>query len=111
MELILSSLYIVETMKILRISLQPTTRSVMRQLVLINLVIIMMDLGLLTVEYAGLFLIETITKSVCYSIKLKLEFAILGRLVKFVRNDHGRFVDDDEKVRHDPSVSFPTQLS
>lgn len=65
----------------------------MHQLVLINIAIIIMDMGLLGMEYASLFLLETITKSVFYSIKLKLEFAILSRLVKFVASDQAEFVD------------------
>jgi hypothetical protein len=56
----------------------------MQQLVFINIVIILMDAALLGIEYASLYLLETVTKGVCYSIKLKLEFAILSRLVKFV---------------------------
>jgi len=61
----------------------------MRQLVFINIVIIIMDTALLSIEYASLYLLETVAKGVCYSIKLKLEFAILSRLVKFVEGaDH-----------------------
>ena len=83
-EVILSAIYIIETAKILRSSLQPGTRKTMQQLILINAVIIIMDLGLLGLEAASLYILETLTKGVIYSIKLKLEFAILGKLVKFV---------------------------
>nr|POF03020.1 hypothetical protein CFP56_70023 [Quercus suber] len=83
-ETILSSIYIYETFKILRTSLQPRTRTTMKQLIVINAVIICMDLGLLGLECASLYILETLLKSVIYSIKLKLEFAILGKLVKFV---------------------------
>jgi hypothetical protein len=55
-------------------------------LVTINIVIILLDIGLLSIEYASLLILETILKGVFYSIKLKLEFAILGRLVSFVRS-------------------------
>jgi hypothetical protein len=83
-EVILSSIYIVETIRILRVSLQDQIRRLMQQLVFINIVIILMDTALLSIEYASLYLFETVIKGVCYSIKLKLEFAILSRLVKFV---------------------------
>ena len=83
-EAILSSAYIVETLAVLRTSLRTETRSIMRQLVVINVAIILMDVGLLGIEYASLFLLETILKGFIYSIKLKMEFAILSRLVKFV---------------------------
>jgi hypothetical protein len=52
--------------------------------VFINIAIIIMDMALLGMECASLYLLETVAKGVCYSIKLKLEFAILSRLVKFV---------------------------
>ena len=83
-EVILSSIYIVETAKILRSSLQPGTRKTMQQLLLINAIIIVMDMALLGLEAASLYILETLFKGVIYSIKLKLEFAILGKLVKFV---------------------------
>ena len=82
-EIILSSIYIVETIKILRTSLQPNTKRTMYQLITINVVIIVMDLGLLGIECASLYILETLVKGVIYSIKLKLEFAILGKLVHF----------------------------
>lgn len=83
-EVILSSIYVVETFRILRTSLQPDTRTTMRQLLAINAVIIAMDLGLLGLEAASYYILETMLKGVVYSIKLKLEFAILGKLVHFV---------------------------
>ncbi|WPG99046.1 Hypothetical protein R9X50_00185100 [Acrodontium crateriforme] len=83
-EVTLSSIYIVETVKILRVSMQPGTRRTMKQLIIINVVIIVADLGLLGLEGASLYILETLLKGVIYSIKLKLEFAILGKLVKFV---------------------------
>ncbi|KAM0721593.1 hypothetical protein Q7P37_002518 [Cladosporium fusiforme] len=82
-EIILSSIYIYETVKLLRLSLQPNTKRTMYQLITINVVIIVMDLGLLGIECASLYILETLVKGVIYSIKLKLEFAILGKLVRF----------------------------
>ncbi|KAI3400727.1 hypothetical protein diail_1936 [Diaporthe ilicicola] len=96
-EVVLSSIYVVETFRILRTSLQPDTRTTMRQLLAINAVIIAMDLGLLGLEAASFYILETMLKGVVYSIKLKLEFAILGKLVSFVgggqRPGGGGFVD------------------
>jgi hypothetical protein len=37
-----------------------------------------MDIALLGVEFANLYIIEVTFKGVVYSIKLKLEFAVLG---------------------------------
>lgn len=83
-EVILSTIYIVETVKILRTSLKSHTRKIMKQLIIINVVIIVMDLALLGLECASLYILETLLKGVIYSIKLKLEFAILSKLVNFV---------------------------
>lgn len=65
----------------------------MHQLLLINVIVIIMDIGLLGMEYASQFLLQAITKGVLYSIKLKLELAILSRLVKFVRGNSAEFVE------------------
>lgn len=101
-EVILSSIYIVETARILRSSLQPGTRKTMQQLIVINAIIILMDLGLLSLEAASLYILETLTKGVLYSIKLKLEFAILGKLVKFVGGSRA------DSIARQGSVGFVT---
>ncbi|KAF1963997.1 hypothetical protein BU23DRAFT_84076 [Bimuria novae-zelandiae CBS 107.79] len=101
-ELILSLIYIKETLRIIKLSKSaqgdimsiadetelkhPFARKVMYQLLAINSVIIAMDVALLAVEFANLYLIETTLKGVVYSIKLKLEFAVLGKLVQIVRS-------------------------
>lgn len=104
-ELILSVIYIREAIRLLKLceTIQDDVRSLddggvhghlrnanvrktMYQLLAINVIIIVMDLALLSVEFANLYLIETTLKGVVYSIKLKLEFAVLGRLVQFVRD-------------------------
>lgn len=104
-ELILSVIYIREAVRLLKLSetvqddarsfddgvghghpRNASVRKTMYQLLAINVIIILMDLALLGVEFANLYLIETTLKGVVYSIKLKLEFAVLGRLVQFVRD-------------------------
>ncbi|KAH7072619.1 hypothetical protein BKA63DRAFT_47269 [Paraphoma chrysanthemicola] len=104
-EVILSAIYIREAVRLLKLSetaqddvqsfddgsghghLRNTNvRKTMYQLLAINVIIIVMDLALLGVEFANLYLIETTLKGVVYSVKLKLEFAVLGKLVQFVRN-------------------------
>lgn len=86
-EFILSSLYIWETVKMLRLSPEKGSRKIMYQLLSINCIFIMMDVGLLTIAYADLYEYETTFKGAIYSIKLKLEFAVLGKLVHLV-NSH-----------------------
>jgi len=99
-ELILSVIYIRETIRLLRLGesvsddvnsfddgtlRNASVRKTMYQILAINVIIILMDAALLATEYANLYLIETTLKGVVYSIKLKLEFAVLGKLVQIVR--------------------------
>lgn len=83
-ELLLSTLYIIEAIKLLRLSSERGNRKLMLQLLSINLIFIVMDMGLLGAAYASLYAIETTLKATIYSIKLKLEFAVLGKLVRLV---------------------------
>lgn len=85
-EFLISGLYIWETIRMLRLDPDRGKRKIMYQLVAINLIIIVMDLGLLVVEYMNKYIMETMLKGVIYSIKLKLEFAVLGKLVYLVHN-------------------------
>jgi hypothetical protein len=106
-ELVLSAIYIKETVRLLRLSESVEkqgeldgasiidhdnlhsrgVKKTMYQLIAINAIIIAMDIVLLGVEFANLYLIETTLKGVVYSIKLKLEFAVLGKLVQLVRTN------------------------
>lgn len=83
-EVIISTLYIWEAVKLLRLTRESGNRKITYQLLGINLLFIMMDLGLLGAIYAGFYAIETTLKAAIYSIKLKLEFAVLGKLVHLV---------------------------
>lgn len=83
-ETILSAIYIVQAAKLLRNSMRDDAKKFLIQLVGINVLIIMMDLGILGTEAASLYLYETVLKGTIYSIKLKLEFAVLGKLIHFV---------------------------
>ncbi|KAI1936962.1 hypothetical protein LOZ12_005253 [Ophidiomyces ophidiicola] len=85
-ELLLSTLYIVEAVKILRSSSDKGSRRIIYQLLGINFIFILMDIGLLTAAYANFYVIETTLKAMIYSVKLKLEFAVLGKLVRIVHS-------------------------
>lgn len=83
-EFFISYLYVREALRLLSTSLQERTRKIMLQLFAINVIIVLLDVALLVVEYRNLYIIETTLKGVVYSIKMKLEFAVLGKLVQFV---------------------------
>jgi hypothetical protein len=91
-ETILSSIYIAETVILLRTSMQVgerRQRQTMQHLIAINMIIISMDLVLLGVEAASLYILQILLKGLVYSIKLKLEFAILSKLVSIVPRPAG----------------------
>jgi hypothetical protein len=83
-ELVISGLYILATTKFLRVT--AITRrdghmDVMRHLIGVSILIIILDITILAFEYANLYSLQTSYKALAYSVKLKLEFSILNRLV------------------------------
>ena len=82
---------------------------------MINIVIILMDLALLGLEFANLYILEATVKGVVYSVKLKLEFAVLGKLVSFVtggataaiRNHSGGFAGKKHGSGFEQIAEFP----
>ena len=61
------------------------TKQVLVHLVFANILVIALDIALLGVQYAGLFYLQGAFKPCVYGVKLKVEFAILNRLVETVR--------------------------
>ncbi|KAH7146153.1 hypothetical protein EDB81DRAFT_607800, partial [Dactylonectria macrodidyma] len=60
-------------------------RKIVAQLVALFLVNLLLDSVLVTLEYTDNFDLETASKPLIYSIKLKVEFIILNRLLTFIR--------------------------
>ena len=63
-------------------------------------VVILRDLVLLGVEYAGLYSIRVPLKSAVRSVKLKLEFPTPGRLVELVRPAGREYLNNIPADRH-----------
>lgn len=80
-EFIISGVYVYSTIRLLKPVYHGRTRKVMTQLIWINLIIIGMDVCLLAMEYSNIYEIEATLKAMVYSIKLKLEFAVLNQLM------------------------------
>jgi hypothetical protein len=83
-EFIISGLYLWETKRLLQPGAtfqKKRTRQVMLHLIIVNIVIILMDITLLCTEYADLYEIQITFKGTLYSIKLRLEFAVLNSLM------------------------------
>ncbi|KAH7303529.1 hypothetical protein B0I35DRAFT_472265 [Stachybotrys elegans] len=89
-ESLISTFYIVETIRTLKPILvikMPKERKIIKYLITINVFAILLDISLLVTQYTGNFQIQTTYKPVVYSIKLKMEFAILNRLLRLVQNN------------------------
>ena len=84
-ESIISTIYIVYTVKLLGSIYHSRTRVVMYQLILINSICLGMDVVLICLEYTNNYVGETSMKPMLYAIKLKLELAVLNQLVGLTR--------------------------
>ncbi|KAJ5924149.1 hypothetical protein N7466_008336 [Penicillium verhagenii] len=87
-EMCISSIYIWETIQLIRLSPKEDKRrhKILYELIAINVAAICMDISLLVLEYLGFYYTQVIFKATVYSVKLKLEFAVLGMLVSIVRS-------------------------
>lgn len=84
-EFIISGLYVWRTITFLKFVSKKSTRSVIWQLLIINIIIIAMDIVLLFLQYKQWRIYQQSTKAFIYSVKLKLELNILSKLVDLVR--------------------------
>jgi hypothetical protein len=98
-ELILSGLYVWKTLDIIHVTSNAATAGtvnrkkrtsrIMWQLFSINVLIVIMDVALLVIEYQDRHVFQQALKGVIYSVKLKMEFAILSKLVALTSRDGG----------------------
>lgn len=84
-ECLISGFYIVETIKLIRLypSQDKLRTWIIYQLLALNLAAILMDAMLLVLQFEDMYHIQVVLKATVYSVKLKLEFAVLGRLVLY----------------------------
>jgi hypothetical protein len=69
------------------------SRSILNQLLAVNLIVILQDMSLLVLQLVNLHELQVSLKPAIYSFKLKLEFAVLGQLICLVSgpgNDRSR---------------------
>lgn len=97
-EITISALYIIHTLRVLGPEGQirgSARRKTMAHLVYVNAAIVLLDITILTLEYKGLYDIQTAYKAFVYSVKLKLEFSILNKLVDLTtRGERGGAGDE-----------------
>ncbi|PVI04940.1 hypothetical protein DM02DRAFT_134174 [Periconia macrospinosa] len=101
-EAIISGVYVQETIRMLRSegSIRASAKKVMTHLIMVNVLIVLLDISMLAFEFAGLYSFQVSYKAAVYSIKLKMEFAILNRLVAMVQ---GRL--QDSSINNNPRAS------
>ncbi|KAF7596920.1 hypothetical protein BBP40_011965 [Aspergillus hancockii] len=84
-ELLLSGIYLWETAKMLYVYPDQPHRRILTQLLAISVIILILDVAVVGIEYAGFYALQVMFKPVAYSTKFKLEYAILGRLVQIAQ--------------------------
>lgn len=80
-ELLISGIYLWETAKMLRLHPGPLHYKILSQFLVINIFIIILDVAVVGIQFAGYYALQVTFKPVAYSLKFKLEYAILGRLI------------------------------
>lgn len=110
-EFVISGIYIFETVKLLQLMPDKDQRRtrIMYELLAINFVIILLDVALLVVEYIGFYSLQTTLKPMVYSIKLKLEFGVLGKLVSLVHTS--RSAPTSAEQEEYPQFVDPSQFT
>ncbi|KAE8135195.1 hypothetical protein BDV38DRAFT_143842 [Aspergillus pseudotamarii] len=110
-EILISCIYIWETINLLRLrpDKDPTRKKIMYELITINVIIVLLDVALLVLEYVGFYALQTTLKAAVYSVKLKLEFAVLRKLVLLVNTRPS----DTSSTDHEEYPNFvnPEQLT
>ncbi|KAJ5104207.1 hypothetical protein N7532_004736 [Penicillium argentinense] len=87
-ELIISGIYVWETVKLLKLRPEGRPNGILHQLLIINIIILGLDVAVVVINYVGYYAVQVMFKPVAYSIKLKLEYAILGKLVAIARGSY-----------------------
>jgi hypothetical protein len=108
-ESIISLLYIYETVRLLgpsrKMSRNPLLK-LLTHLTIVNVLALILDATLLGTEYSGNYEIQTTYKPAIYSIKLKIEFSVLNRLVSIVKNKE--FAAFSNRSRNTNSLALNT---
>lgn len=87
-ESFISGVYIWEAIRLIRIIPSDDKRRhrVLYELLAINIMAIAMDLVVVILQYLSYYFLQVIFKGMVYSVKLKLEFAVLSMLVSVVHS-------------------------
>jgi len=90
-EVIISSIYVWATSKIYpfqNLIHGEKAGRMRRHIILVNIAVIALDIMVLAMGYAGFFDVQTVTKALVYSLKLKIEVSILNSLKDLARSNN-----------------------
>ncbi|RJE20504.1 hypothetical protein PHISCL_07145 [Aspergillus sclerotialis] len=90
-ELTISCLYVYETCRLLHTGGRLNDmhgvagRTLLLHLIYVSIIVVLLDTAIIVLQFTGRYASQTAAKGFIYSVKLKLEFDILNRLVKLAR--------------------------
>jgi hypothetical protein len=87
---IISGIYIYETIRLLGFGgnrRDMRIRKLLTHLIIVNVVVLIFDITLIATQFSGHYEIQTTYKTAVYSVKLKIEFSVLNRLIHVVKDD------------------------
>lgn len=110
-ETLLSLLYIFQTRKRLKendmLHHDHGSREIFRHLIWVNMLVIFLDCSLLALSFANFFYVQSAYKPCVYGVKLRVEFAVLNRLIASVKRgshpsySNGKGYHNDNTQRDD----------
>jgi hypothetical protein len=110
-EFFISGVYFWEVRKVLKVIFKDNTRKIMFQLIAMNILIIILDVAMLIVIGFGFYMIETTMKAMVYSIKLKVELAVLTKMVSVFTNRNSANRVAGAGRRSEPEKSISSDVS
>lgn len=84
-EFIIAGLYIYEARRVLKPSREfrrAKVGQVMRNLIYVNVLVIILDIAVMCTQYAGMYKVHAVFKGAVYSVKLFVEFFVLNQLTE-----------------------------
>jgi hypothetical protein len=85
-EIIISAIYIYHTIKWLKVSFERKTRNTIALLIWIQVIVILCDVIVITLDYCEYFTLKAVMHSFVYAFKLQLEFVVLNDIKAMAQN-------------------------
>ncbi|ORY12003.1 hypothetical protein BCR34DRAFT_310366 [Clohesyomyces aquaticus] len=107
-EVIISGMYVYRTVRLLHSegNIRPNGRNIMKHLIWVNIIVIALDITMLAIAYAGHYDIEVTYKPFIYSVKLKMEFDILNKLVTLFQGSTQKSSSNIHSSAHHPCSEY-----